>query len=165
MESVRPAGPGDRRRCAELLAAARDQGLDQRGGELLDMYGLDGPGPPGPLDDTEASVLSWIAGDPDRRLLLGLYDGAAVGIAAGRVATSLRGDDLRLGQIALCYVEPDARQVGVGSALVAELTSWFRSRDCTHVDGVALPGDRDTKQLYERAGFKARLLILNRPLG
>lgn len=164
METVRPVQPGDLPRFSELLAAARSQGLDQRGGDLFYAFGPGERRTAGP-EDPSASLLHWSDGDPDRLRLVGLYEGAVVGIAAGSVAPAPGEGERRLGQIALCYVEPGARQVGVGSALIDELVSWFRSCRCTHVDALALPGDRDTKQLYERAGFKARLLVLNRPLG
>ena len=36
------------------------------------------------------------------------------------------------------------------------------ARGCRGVDGIALPGDREAKNFYESAGFKARLLTMYR---
>jgi ribosomal protein S18 acetylase RimI-like enzyme len=63
-----------------------------------------------------------------------------------------------------CYVEPSARQVGVGRALLDALVSAFVTSGCRGVDVPALPGDREMKNLLERAGFKARLITMHRSL-
>ena len=68
------------------------------------------------------------------------------------------------GLIECCYVEPDARGVGVGSSLMEAAVAWGRDQGCTDVDALALPGDRQTKQRLEAAGFTARLLTLSRRL-
>ena len=138
MESVRRAGLDDLDRCRELLEAARRE--VPRGTDRL------------PAIDPE----TWWLGD-DRLLLVGLFAGAVVGLAAGQAEGGI-------GQVACCYVEPEAREVGVGGELLAGLLSWFADRGCTDVDALALPGDRSTKQMLETAGFKARLLVFHRPL-
>lgn len=154
MEHVRPAGPEDLARCEELLSAALRDSKLSRGGELL-----------GDLSPDRPTVEGWVAEGPSRVLLVGTFAGVTVGIAAGSLAGGILGGGRRLGRVECCYVEPAARQVGVGAALVDELLGWFAENGCTDVDAHALPGDRATKQLYETAGFKARLLTLHRPLG
>ena len=69
-----------------------------------------------------------------------------------------------LGIVDACYVEPEARGVGVGRALLDDLVAWFASSGCRGVDVTALPGDRATKNFLEGAGFKARLLTMHRTL-
>lgn len=154
MEHVRPAGPDDLARCAELLAAARHEAKASRGGELL-----------GALHAGQATVDAWAAEGPSRILLIGVFAGATVGLATGHLPGEALADGRHLGRVDCCYVEPGAREVGVGTALVEGLLSWFVAQGCTDIDALALPGDRATKQLYETAGFKARLLVLHRPLG
>ncbi|HLG66354.1 MAG TPA: GNAT family N-acetyltransferase [Acidimicrobiales bacterium] len=124
----------------------------------------------------------WAVGE-DHTLLAGLFDDVVVGVAAGRVDPGrihLDRIDLdridpgrigpgrigldRVGTVEACYVEPEARGVGVGTALLTALLEWFTARRCIAVDALALPGDRSTKQLLESAGFKTRLLVLRRPL-
>ncbi|NBR93173.1 MAG: hypothetical protein EBT46_06835 [Actinobacteria bacterium] len=52
-----------------------------------------------------------------------------------------------------------ARQVGVGDALVAAARATAVEHGCAWLDALALPGDRAIKNLYERNGLTARLLI------
>src|SRR5262245_46471867 len=47
------------------------------------------------------------------------------------------------------YVTPEAREVGFGDALLEAATSTARAAGCTTIEGEALPGDRDIKNLYE----------------
>jgi GNAT superfamily N-acetyltransferase len=143
VERVRRAGPQDSDRCRDLLATARADSATARGGDLLV--------PP------DADPTSWLD-QPDRVLLVGLFDEVVVGLAAGRVAVD------RIGHVDCCYVETGARGVGVGESLIGGLLGWFGEQGCTGVDALALPGDRSTKQLLESAGFKARLLVLHRRL-
>jgi len=164
MEAVRPATAGDLARCDELAAIARVEGAGRRGGDLLVDLGTWLGAPPG-TPGGGAALGAWVAGAPDRTVLVGLFEGAVVGAAAGEVLRTAGSADRRLGRVVWCYVEPDARQVGTGSALVEHLLEWFAAQGCTDVDAPALPGDRATKQLYEHAGFKARLLVLHRAMG
>ncbi len=62
-------------------------------------------------------------------------------------------------------MEPGARGVGVGRALLDDLVAWFSASGCRGADASALPGDRATKNFYEAAGFKARLITVHRALG
>ena len=62
------------------------------------------------------------------------------------------------------YVTPEAREVGFGDALVQRAMSAGRSDGCTTIEGEALPGDRHVKNLYERAGITARLIVVSRAL-
>lgn len=157
MESVRPAGPGDLARSAELLAAAQREATGRRGGDLLtQLRESSGEGE----GRGERTLERWISGDPTRVLLVGLIDDQVVGVGLARAPAGGTA-----GRIECCYVEPEARQVGVGGALVVGLLEWLTGRGCRDVDAAALPGDRSTKQLLEAAGFKARLLTLHRRLG
>ena len=96
-------------------------------------------------------------------LLVGQIHEVVVGLAA---AVTERGTDAGplTGRIECLYVEPEARGVGVGSALMAAALDWCRDQSCTEVDALALPGDRSSKQRYEGAGFTARLITLSRKL-
>ena len=108
---------------------------------------------PGGLDGLLAS--------PRRRVVVGTIDGAVVGLAVAHL------DDVgeaALGVVDGCYVEPGARGVGVGRALVEALLAWFSSVACRGVDVPTLPGDRRTKNFLEAAGFKGRLITMHKPL-
>jgi len=60
------------------------------------------------------------------------------------------------------YVTPAARELGFGDAMLALAIETGRAAGCELVEGEALPGDRDTKNLYERAGITARLIVVSR---
>jgi GNAT superfamily N-acetyltransferase len=62
------------------------------------------------------------------------------------------------------YVTPEARELGFGDAMLAAATERARSVGCSLIEGYALPGDRDTKNLYERASIKARLITVSAEL-
>lgn len=62
------------------------------------------------------------------------------------------------------FTHPEARGVGVGHAMLAEVTEVARSWNCTDLDSFALPGDRQTKNFFESHDMKARLLVVHRSL-
>ncbi|MGK0332191.1 MAG: GNAT superfamily N-acetyltransferase [Minisyncoccia bacterium] len=62
------------------------------------------------------------------------------------------------------WVTPEARELGFGDALLAAAIAGARERGAVAVEGQALPGDRHTKNLYERAGIVARLITTYKPL-
>ena len=59
------------------------------------------------------------------------------------------------------YVTPQARELGFGDSLLEAGIEAGRSRGCTLLEGTSLPGDRNTKNLYERAGITARLITVS----
>jgi len=158
MEAARTAVRADGDRCAELCQGALDSLQQARGGPLFARRetGLVAKAllRPGGLDRLLA--------DSRRRVLVGTIDDTVVGLALGRIDAV---GETNLGVIDACYVEADARGVGVGRALVDDLVAWFTSSGCRGVDVTALPGDRETKNFLEGLGFKARLLTMHRLLG
>ena len=62
------------------------------------------------------------------------------------------------------YISEAARELGAGATLIDELRIHAKESGCTRIDAYALPGDRLTKNLFERAGMKARLLIASSDL-
>jgi GNAT superfamily N-acetyltransferase len=71
-------------------------------------------------------------------------------------------DGSRLGVIEEIYVQPEARGVGVGELLVERSVAFCVEAGCSGVDAAALPGHRQAKNFFERAGFTARLLVMHR---
>jgi GNAT superfamily N-acetyltransferase len=125
----------------------------QRGGSLLADSLLGG----GPLEESLASAVE----DPDRVLVIGTTDGVPVGFAVARYDGTRRRP---VGVIDTVYVEPSARQVGVGEAIIDLIISWCASRGCRGVDAPALPGSRPAKAFFEDHGFLARLLVMHHPI-
>lgn len=62
------------------------------------------------------------------------------------------------------YVDDQAREIGCGDALLAQEISHALTRGCEVIEAQALPGDRETKNLYERAGITARLITVSKKL-
>jgi GNAT superfamily N-acetyltransferase len=151
MESARPARDDDRPACLELLDQALVHARAARGGPAL----------VGDIDP--AALLSrWEDGAAsDATLYVGEFHGAVVGLAAATVAVRPHASEPS-GRIECCYVEPGARGVGVGTALMEALVAWCGRQGCPEIDALALPGDRLSKQRLEAAGFTARLLVLSR---
>jgi ribosomal protein S18 acetylase RimI-like enzyme len=169
MESARLAVEHDVHRAAELLVQAADEAGGQRGGNLLlRTVALHPP--------WLSSLLQALA-RPDGALAVGFIDDVIVGVGYGRVAgwsteldpaTSaapvadpVAGD--RVGVIDVLYVEPGARGVGVGEAIVGVLMERFDDLGCRGVDAFALPGNRDAKAFFETHGFVTRMLVMHRP--
>lgn len=63
------------------------------------------------------------------------------------------------------YVTAEARQLGLGDGLVTAAIELSQTRGAGAIDAYALPGDRETKNLFERCGLTARLLIVSKQLG
>ncbi|MFV0306696.1 MAG: GNAT family N-acetyltransferase [Desertimonas sp.] len=82
-------------------------------------------------------------------------------LIVGFLTLGHRGDVAIVEQV---FVEPDARELGFGDALLAAATDEARRRGARVFEGEALPGDRDTKNLYERAGITARLITVSTTL-
>jgi len=62
------------------------------------------------------------------------------------------------------FVDENARELGFGDALLQQAIHYATNSGCVAIEGNALPGDRETKNLYERAGIVARKIIVSRPL-
>ncbi|MEY4362345.1 MAG: hypothetical protein RL391_1651, partial [Actinomycetota bacterium] len=93
---------------------------------------------------------------------VGIIDGVVVGFLCGGVAeVPSRG---RVFTVDRVYVRAEAREVGFGDALVAAALEHARAEGCSYFEAIALPGDRETKNLYERAGVTARSIVVSRPL-
>ncbi|MGH9183727.1 MAG: GNAT family N-acetyltransferase [Acidimicrobiales bacterium] len=154
MEAARRATDGDLARLAELAAEAVAEQVDSRGGRVWALREAR-PLPAGP--SLEAALH-----DTGRLVLAGTIDGTTVGYAAARIEM-LRNRE-RLGIVSDIYVEPGARAVGVGEALLEAVLAWCREQGCSGVDALALPGNRETKNFFEAFGFTARALVVHRQL-
>ncbi|MFZ9628682.1 MAG: GNAT family N-acetyltransferase [Ilumatobacteraceae bacterium] len=97
------------------------------------------------IDDDEHPV--WVA----------TIDGVAAGYLAAEVGDGL----VTVQQV---FVHPGARELGLGDELLAAVLAAGREWGCRRLDGAALPGDRLTKNLYERAGITARKIIVSTQL-
>jgi GNAT superfamily N-acetyltransferase len=153
-EAARPATAADLDRLVELSAAAVAEQVDERGGSVWAVREA--------RAQPAAASFRHDLEDADCIVLAGTIDDAVLGYAAAR--TEVLRDGRVLGVLSDIYVEPEARAVGVGEVLVDAVLMWCTERGCSGVDGLALPGNRSTKNFFETFGFTARALIVHRPL-
>jgi GNAT superfamily N-acetyltransferase len=154
VEAARPATEHDLDRLAELTAEAVAEQSEARGGSI--WWRREARQVPA------RSSLAAALADPDQLVLAGTIDEAVIGYAV--VSLEVLADGATLGVVSDIYVEPEARAVGVGEALIDRVLTWCTSAGCVGVDALALPGNRHTKNFFETFGFKARALIVHRPL-
>jgi|HigsolmetaAR202D_1030399.scaffolds.fasta_scaffold50353_1 GNAT superfamily N-acetyltransferase len=141
---ARDAGP-----LAALEAEARAALVDARGGQRW-------------LEEHPEIGERWperIAAQPVFVAELEAADGGTLDV--GYLVLELRGDVAHIDQV---YVTPDARELGFGDALLEAAVAAARDAGARVIEGHALPGDRDTKNLFERAGITARLITVSRRL-
>ena len=155
MEDARVATGADLERVADLAHDFRAELREQRGGPLWATR----EARPEPLTDALATLLAH----DDSSVIVGTLDEHIVGY--GIVEIEALRDGSRLGVISEIFVETDGRAVGVGELLVEALVDFCVSAGCVGVDAAALPGHRQAKNFFERAGFTARLLVMHRNVG
>jgi GNAT superfamily N-acetyltransferase len=154
VEAARPATGDDVPRLAELVAEAVAEQAEGRGGRIWSAREARAV----PAD---ASLAELVA-DPGALVLAGTIDGTIVGYAVA-VTEELRTGD-RLGVVTDVYVDPGARAVGVGEALLDQVVTWCDDAGCIGIDALALPGNRETKNFFESFGFTARAIVVHRRL-
>ncbi|MDX2379320.1 MAG: GNAT family N-acetyltransferase [Acidimicrobiia bacterium] len=129
----------------DLEREARSTLTDRRGG-------------PRWLEDNPAIGSGWADECSASIVRVAYIDEVIVGYIRARI-----GDD-RIVRVFDVYITPEAREVGFGDELLHEVIATGRRLDARAIEGFALPGDRHTKNLYERAGIVARLITTYRPL-
>ncbi|HEY8526144.1 MAG TPA: GNAT family N-acetyltransferase [Acidimicrobiales bacterium] len=152
--AARPATPDDLAAVAALVADAAAEKAEQKGGAV--WYRRERR-----QDPPEARLAAALA-SADDELVVGTLDGAVLGYAAARVEKLADGG--LLGVLDELYVDPEAREVGLGEALMDHVLAWCRERGCFGLDSLALPGDRATKNFFESFGLVARAIVVHRPL-
>jgi GNAT superfamily N-acetyltransferase len=153
-EAARTATEGDLAAVIALVEAAADEKRAQKGGPLwFRRERRQGP----PDAELKAALVA-----PDHEIAVGTLDGTVVGY--GLVRTERLADGSLLGVVDDIFVDPGARAVGIGEALMNHMIDWCRGQGCFGVDSLALPGDRHTKNFFESFGLVARAIIVHRPL-
>jgi GNAT superfamily N-acetyltransferase len=154
LEAVRPATPDDVGIVAGLARAGIAELSATKGGTVWARR----EGRSEPLED---SVLAAIE-DSNALSLVGTIDDVVVGYARAQV--EVVSDGGRLARLTDLYVEPGAREVGIGELLLDTVLSWATEGGCFGIDSIALPGNRETKNFFESAGMVARAIIVHRAL-
>jgi ribosomal protein S18 acetylase RimI-like enzyme len=143
--TVRPARADDGSELALLEDEARAGLIDARGGARF-------------LEEHPRIAPNWSAAI-DRRHVFVAELHEPVPVVVGYLVLDVEGAVATVDQV---YIRLEARELGFGDALLA--AAWSRAADAgaAILEGYALPGDRHTKNLYERAGITARLITVSR---
>lgn len=128
--------------------------VDQRGGAVWTRR----EAPAEPRDEVLAAWFDDL--DATRLAVVGTVDEVTVGFAL--IALDTLHDGRKLAVVSELYVEPEARAIGVGEAMLDLLVSWARERGAIGIDALALPGDRATKNFFETFGLTARAILVHR---
>jgi GNAT superfamily N-acetyltransferase len=154
VESTRPATAADITRVVELAHLMRAELAPMKGGAT--WLGRDAW--PEPLADAYRELLA----SDNACVVVGTIDDVVLGFGAVLVETLRSG--ARLGVVTDLFVEPDARQVGVGEEIVGALIAFCTEHECVGIDALALPGHRAAKNFFEEHHFTARMLVMHRRL-
>ena len=107
-----------------------------------------------PINDWKA-----LLADPNCVVLTGSLDDSIVAYLVMHLSPSKD-----RGVISHVYVEVEGRELGLGDAMVEQAIAVARDADLGGIEAVALPGDRETKNMFERAGLTARKLTVYKSL-
>ena len=151
--TVRPAEQSDINELTALMDTAVLELRNQRGGEAL-AWGLD-------RKASSLHTLTSALDAPDTMLWCGLWENVLAGYAIASVITE-GGEQVVL--ITDIYTTPEVRDVGVGELLLESAIAWATGLDAVAIDAYALPGARESKNLFERFGLTARLITVRRQL-
>ena len=142
---------GDRSPTSIALVRARPPGAD----ELTPMRGARCGRRASPPRAARAPRSPSCSIATTSRCVVGTIDGVVVGFGVGRVET-LR-DGARPGVVDELFVEPEARSVGVGEAVVGAAARVLRRRTAASVPTRSrCPETGATKNFFEQQGFVAR---------
>jgi GNAT superfamily N-acetyltransferase len=95
-------------------------------------------------------------------VFVGSLDDAVVGYAVVNATDSAPG--VKVARISELFVLPEARGVGVAEVLMDTILDWARAEGCDAIEASVLPGNRAGKNLFERYGLTARLIVVHRSL-
>lgn len=157
MEAARTAVVGD----LDAIALLTRQGIAElrpnRGGAVWHRYEA-------AAEPHEPRLGALLSGeDPTGLAVVGTIDDVVVGY--GLVGTDTLHDGATIAVVSDLYVDPEARGIGLGEAMMDQLVAWAEDRGAIGIDALALPGDRHTKNFFETFGLTARAIVVHRDLG
>jgi ribosomal protein S18 acetylase RimI-like enzyme len=127
---------------------------DARGGRLDTLL----KGRAEPIEQSFANELS----NGHTTVLVGTANDAFTGYCVATQQTLRSGESIMV--ISDLWVHPEARGIGVGSALMHEVLDVAKQLGCSGIDARALPGDRATKNFFESFGLVARTIEVHKAL-
>jgi ribosomal protein S18 acetylase RimI-like enzyme len=154
--SARPATPADIPELVRLYRRLTDEMVALKAVWAV-TEGLPEPAE-GAFEAALAAEGTWVS--------VGRLDDAPVGFLLGRSESLLpQAGGERLAAVRLLYTEPEARQVGVGEALMDGFLEARRAEGYRYFDAHVSPGHRLAKNFFEANGFKARHIVMHHEAG
>ena len=114
-------------------------------------------------DEFELVGKQWasVIADSSTNTFVAGVDETVMGYLVAKLGQTNSGKIATIEQV---FVTKDARNIGIGDALVSATIAWAKAESLVALDGFALPGDRETKNLFERSGLVARLITVTTDL-
>jgi GNAT superfamily N-acetyltransferase len=151
--AVREAAPSDAPTLTELYRHLEDEMV-----ALKPAWGLV-DGLPHPVEEAIASRIL----DPDWTTYVAELDGVIVGFLFARDEDLLpQAGGGRIASIRHLYTDLEAREIGVGEAMMDRFLEDARRRGIAMFDAHVSPGHRLAKNFFEANGFKARSIVMHR---
>jgi len=156
VEAARSALPADVAAITELARTAVGELGLLRGGPVWQLQDAR-------VEPIEAGIAADVALRPDQGLaVVGTIDETIVGYGVSRLEALTDGS--LLAEVSDLYVDPGARGIGLGEAMMDLLVAHAVDAGAIGIDALALPGDRETKNFFETFGLKARAIVVHRSL-
>ena len=134
------------------------QALSEEMSALSSLWSL-ADGLADPVDESLGEIVT----NPDTVAFIGEIDGVPVGFLVARIEPMLpQAEGGKIGAIRLIFVDHEAREVGVGEAMLTAAVEALASRGVSVFDAHVLPGHRLVKNFFEAGGFKARSIVMSR---
>jgi ribosomal protein S18 acetylase RimI-like enzyme len=102
-----------------------------------------------------------VLGRPDKAQVISIVAGAGETVFGSLTADS---DDGSSWTITHVFVEPEAREVGLGDSMILRLMASLKARGGLRLESQAQPGNRALKNLFERHGLVAQTILVGRSL-
>lgn len=146
--TVRPATLADAPELARLEAMGRINIADERGGALY-------------LGECVQIGTEWLAVLADQSTWV--YLAVIEDVPVGYLVMQHRPQRQR-GVVTHVFVEEPARELGFGDAMLRTAIGQLEALGAEGIEATALPGDRETKNLFERCGLVARKITVYKSL-
>lgn len=112
-------------------------------------------------EPAEVALARAIAAE-DLLVAVGTIDDYVVGYVVVETRSTLpQASTEKIGRIRDLFVEIEAREVGVGEALLSAAIDWLTGQGIRAADVSVLPGHRAAKNFFEENGFVARSIMMH----
>ena len=152
-ETARLADLEDEQYFTDLFTTARIETSSSKGFELWNQ--LESVG------NTPESTFKEFTADTQKAIVIGEYEHYPLGYMLIELLTI---DDKSATNIHEVFVDPDARGVGIGEVIMDFTIDWSRANGSALIMGRTFPGDRATKNFFERFRITARLIEVSKEL-